>query len=73
LDAERPKFLQRQEQMLGGARESVKAPHYDCVKLPLASVAHQFIKFWARVFSAGLAYVNVFADKVKSSRRAVCA
>jgi hypothetical protein len=38
LDAERPKFFQSRQQMLRGACESVKAPHYDCVKLALPGV-----------------------------------
>jgi len=47
LDAEGPKFLQRQKQMLGRSCEPIKAPHHDCVELPLAGIVHQFIKLRA--------------------------
>src|SRR6266403_1413050 len=47
LDAERPKFLHRQEAVLGGTSEPIKAPYHDCVELPLAGIVHQFIKLGA--------------------------
>ncbi len=47
LDAERPKFLQRQETVLGGTSEPIKAPYHVCVELPLAGIVHQFIKLGA--------------------------
>jgi hypothetical protein len=71
LDAERPELFQREEQMFRGACEPIKAPHHYCVKLPFASVAHQYIKFGTGVFRPRLAHVNVFADKIKSPRSAV--
>jgi hypothetical protein len=57
--------------MFGGAGEPIKTPHDNHIKLPLASVIHEFVKFRARVFCTGLADINVFADQIKSSGRAV--
>jgi hypothetical protein len=57
--------------MFGGEGEAINTPHHDCVELPLPGVVHQFIKIRARVFRAGLAHVNAFADQIKSSRPAV--
>jgi hypothetical protein len=71
LDAERPKFFQRREKVLGGPGEPIKAPYHNRIELPLPGVVHQFIEFGARVFSAGLPHVYVFANQIKSSRRAV--
>jgi hypothetical protein len=45
LDAQRPKFFERREKVFGGAGEPIKAPHHDCVELPLPGVIHEFVKF----------------------------
>ncbi len=57
--------------MFRAAGEPIKAPHHDYVKLPLPGVVHQYIKFGSRVFRAGLAHINVFANEIKSPSRAV--
>jgi len=45
LDPQRPKFFQRREQVLGAPGESVEAPADHYVKLPLASIVHEFVQF----------------------------
>ena len=47
LDSQRPKLLQRRKQVFGGASKPIKAPHHDCVELPLPGVVHQFVQFGA--------------------------
>ena len=36
--------------MFGGAGKTVKTPHYDCVKLPLACSSHQLVEFITNFF-----------------------
>src|ERR1700752_564406 len=47
LDAERPKFLQRQKTVFGGASKPIKAPHNNCIELTLAGVVQESVKFRA--------------------------
>jgi hypothetical protein len=71
LNAERPKFLQCQKQVLGGAGESVKAPHLDCFEPALAGVLHEPVKLRPGLLCTRPTRINIFASGLQGSRRAI--
>ena len=70
FNAERPKRLERPEQMRHASREPIELPNDDGIKAPAMSVSHQTIELRSAFFRSGDADVDVLAGDLPSARAA---